>query len=94
VGRLEEEGRADRRAQIVSDWKRGGERKELGRGVNWAARREGKGSGPKGEEAGGLVGLHGLKGGRDVFGEFFFSFFANIFQLFKLLKFKLLFQNF
>jgi hypothetical protein len=95
VGRLEEEGRADGRARIVSDWKRGGEGKELGRRVNWAARREGKGSGPKGEQAGGLVGLHGLKGGRDGFGEFFFLFFfSNIFQLFKLLKFKLLFKTF
>jgi hypothetical protein len=74
VGRLEEEGRADGWARIVSDWKRRGEGKELGRRVNWAERREGKGSGPKGEQAGGLVGLHGLKGGRDGLGRVF-SFF-------------------
>jgi hypothetical protein len=48
--------------------------------VNWAARREGKGSGPKVEEAGGLVGLHGLKGGRDVFGEFFSLFLQTFFN--------------
>jgi hypothetical protein len=67
-------GGADGRARVVSDWKRRGEGKELGRRVNWAARREGKGRGPKGEQAGGLVGLHGLKGGRDGLGRVF-SFF-------------------
>jgi hypothetical protein len=93
VGRLEGEGRADGRARIVSGWKRGGEGKELRRRVNWAARREGKGSGPKGEQAGGLVGLHGLKGGRDGFGEFFFSFFKH-FSTFQTFEIQTPFQNF
>jgi hypothetical protein len=55
--------------------------------VNWAARREGKGSGPKGEQVGGLVGLHGPKGGRDGLGRVF-SFFKKktFFQISKLFK--------
>jgi hypothetical protein len=74
--RLEMEGGADGWARIVSDWKRWGEGKELGRRMNWAVRERKSGrvcnqrpaacccpwAGKRRERAGGGKQASGLKG--------------------------------